>query len=92
MNYLYLNVVLDYMELNKVGFSVLFRAYLYITIAAVLVTVFVASIIQGVLTQVNEKNLLGAVAFYLVSWFCLGAGAILFFKGKTIVRDMIISW
>jgi hypothetical protein len=82
----------DYMDFSKVGFSVLFRAYLYITLAAVLVTVFVASVIQGVLMQVGEKNLVTAIVFYLVAWFCLGAGAILFFKGKSIVRDIVISW
>ncbi len=79
------------MGLDKVGFKVLFRAYLYISIGAVLVTVFLASIIQGVLTQIGG-NFVNALFLYLVSWFCLGAGAILFFKGKSIVRDIVISW
>lgn len=84
-------VVLNDMEFSKVGFKVLFRAYLYISVGAVLVTVFLASIIQGVLTQING-NFVNAIGLYLVSWLCLGAGAILFFKGKSIVRDIVISW
>jgi len=81
------------MELSKVSFNVLFRAYLYISMGAVLVTIFLATIIQGVMTQVSPGgNFFMALVFYLVAWFCLGAGTILFFKGKGIVRDIVISW
>jgi hypothetical protein len=79
------------MDLNKVGFKVLFRAYLYLTVAAVLVTVFFASVIQGVLTQLNGA-FITAIGLYLISWFCLGAGAILFLKGRSIIRDVVSSW
>ncbi|GEM_PF-4104514 len=78
------------MTLEKANWSVLFRAYLFLTIAAFLITIFLASIIQGVLVQI--KGDFGfAVGLYLAAWFCLGAGAILFFKGRTIVKYALLE-
>lgn len=78
------------MGFEKTNYAVLFRAYGYLTLAAFLITIFLASIIQGVMVQVGGNFFL-AVGLYLLSWVCLGTGALFFFKGKKLVHYVLLS-
>lgn len=75
--------------------SVLLHAYALISIGGILITIFLASIIQGIMVQVGGSqvggNLLLAIGLYLVAWLCLGTGALLFFKGKKLVHYVMMS-
>jgi len=78
------------MALGKTNYSALLHAYFLLSIGAVLITIFLASIIQGVMVQVGGNFFL-AIGLYLVAWFCLGTGAIIFLQGKKLVHLVMIS-
>lgn len=67
-----------------------FKAYAWLTAAAILIAITCFGLVQGVLTHVSG-NVADAFLFYFMAWVCLGLGVVLFLKGKRLLHIIAIS-
>lgn len=73
------------MKIRPGAYASMFRAYLYLTCAFVMVTIFLTTIIQGVLIHFQGQVVYAAVAYFF-SWVSLGTAVITFLKGKELLE------
>lgn len=65
------------------------RAYFFLSIAAFLIAITCFSLVQGLLAHLSA-NTMDAFLFYFAGWVSLGAGILLFLKGKRLLRAISV--